>query len=149
MLSVFDNTSCCVPFPTLAVPWFCCSQGKGNMLEWRDAHRGWQDKLGPSSAKQWKCEKIWEQFQISTEIEMVLIWWQIVCSRGRSRAERSKRKKVPTMGWCICSNYKIMAWKSKGFFFSLAGQNLSTSSHSCVLKGSNSTVLPYLKLENF
>lgn len=73
---LFGNISCYKPFATLAASQCCCSgSGKGNVLEWRDARRGWQDKSGPNSAKQWKCEKTWEQFQISTEMEMVLIWW--------------------------------------------------------------------------
>lgn len=56
VLRLFDNISCYNEI--VAVSWCCCSRGKGNMLEWRDARRGWQDKSGPNSAKQWKCEKM-------------------------------------------------------------------------------------------
>lgn len=62
-LRLFDNISCYKSFATLAVSWCCCSWGKGNMLEWRDAHRGWKEKLGPGSTKQWKCEKIENSFK--------------------------------------------------------------------------------------
>lgn len=56
-LRLFGNISCYKPFATLVVSWCCCSHGKGTMLEWRDARRGWQEKLGFNSANQWKHEK--------------------------------------------------------------------------------------------
>lgn len=56
-LRLFGNISCYKPFATLVVSWCCCSCGKGTMLEWRDACRGWQEKLGPNSANQRKHEK--------------------------------------------------------------------------------------------